>query len=230
MSMHVYWTLAFIFPKSVIDKIEKICRGYLWGNTEEHRRLALVVWENLCLPKNCGGIGLKMISVWNVASLGKQVWAIMKKKDQLWVKWISSIYLKHGELMEIQVQNTDSWQWKQLMKVRNALRDGLNDDAWPAIVNGEYNVAAAYKWLIGPKDTFRYHRAVWHKLVLPKHCIILWLVLFRKLLTVDKLSSWGVPNVDMGCTLCMSRLKSINHLFFNCGFSRVVMMEIAQWM
>lgn len=63
MTMHVYRASTFILPKSVIEEVEKICRGYLWGSIEDKRRPPVVAWDNLCLPKKCGGIGLKHISV-----------------------------------------------------------------------------------------------------------------------------------------------------------------------
>lgn len=132
--------------------------------------------------------------------------------------------------MLVQVKSSDCWHWKKILKVRDALRDGLCDDNWAARINGEYNTTAAYKWLVGPKPVFKFHRLVWQRLVSPKHAFIFWLVLLRKLLTLDRLSSWGIPNVDMSCILCEFGNESINHLFFSCDFSRQIVVEIAHWL
>lgn len=109
MSMHIYWASAFIISKTVIDELETLCRDFLWGSKEDRRRPALVAWDNLCLPELSGGIGLKNIRLWNVASLGKQVWAIMQKKDHLWVKWTSTIYLKSEDFMLVKMKSSDNW-------------------------------------------------------------------------------------------------------------------------
>lgn len=131
--MHTYWASAFILPKMVMEEIEKLCRGFLWGSTAEKRRPALLAWDDLCAPKKNGGLGLKQIQVWNMAALGKQVWALMMKKDALWVKWISTIYLKNEDFLDVQIKNSDSWHWKQVLKVRNALWTGLCDPHWNVI-------------------------------------------------------------------------------------------------
>lgn len=40
------------------------------------------------------GLGLKDLFAWNKATIAKLVWAIAKKKDVLWVKWVHARYLK----------------------------------------------------------------------------------------------------------------------------------------
>lgn len=111
MSLYVYWVVAFILPKSVILEIEKLCHGYLWGSVDDKRMPALVAWDRVCLPKQNEGLGFKQLGLWNVASLGKQVWALAQKKDHLWVKWISSLYLKDAEFLTMQNKSTDIWHW-----------------------------------------------------------------------------------------------------------------------
>lgn len=92
--MHIYWSSTFILPKSVINEAEQIYRGFLWGSFDEKKRPALVAWESACVPKKYGGLGLKQMGLWNTASLGKQVWALARKEETLWVRWISSVYLE----------------------------------------------------------------------------------------------------------------------------------------
>lgn len=136
-----------------------------------------------------GGLGLKQIGLWNIAAFGRQVWAVEQKKDILWVKWISSIYLKGEDFMSVQPKASDSWHWKQLIKVRNLLREGLTDVRWCGFRNGVYSVAQAYEWLLGEQAQFRYAKVLWHKFIFPKHAFILWLVLRRRLLTLDRIKS-----------------------------------------
>ncbi|XP_062088358.1 uncharacterized protein LOC133794933 [Humulus lupulus] len=46
-----------------------------------------VAWEKVWRPKREGGLGFRNILKWNIAALGKYIWAVATKKDNLWVKW-----------------------------------------------------------------------------------------------------------------------------------------------
>ncbi|XP_050237995.1 uncharacterized protein LOC126687475 [Mercurialis annua] len=60
---------------------------------------------------------------------------------------------------------------------------------------------------------------------IPKHSFIAWLAIKGKLRTRDKLKSWGCVDDD-GCVLCNIGTESLEHLFFNCRVSSVVLRNI----
>ncbi|XP_074315181.1 uncharacterized protein LOC141651364 [Silene latifolia] len=80
-----YWARIFILPKTVIGRIEAICRAYLWHVTDQKESLALVSWEQVCQPRKQEGLSLKYLHLWNIAAIGKYVWWVAKKKDHLWL-------------------------------------------------------------------------------------------------------------------------------------------------
>ena len=94
LSIHSYWSQIMILPKQLLRDIEAIFRAFLWKGMAETQGSGLVAWNSVCTPKATRGLGFRKISEWNFASLGKYVWTIASKKDNLWVKWIHSIYLK----------------------------------------------------------------------------------------------------------------------------------------
>ncbi|XP_056688628.1 uncharacterized protein [Spinacia oleracea] len=53
-----------------------------------------VAWDKLCQPKSHGGLGFMNLLLWNQTDVGKQEWAIAQKQDNLWVKWIHTLYVK----------------------------------------------------------------------------------------------------------------------------------------
>lgn len=135
-SLHVYWSLAFLLPKSVVTEIDKLCRKFLWGGTTERTRPALVGWDTVCLPRRFGGLGLKNQELWIVAVIGKQVWVIANKADILWVKWVAIVYMKNHDFFDIQVTQNMSWHWKQILKTRDLLRLGYQNGAWTSSTDG----------------------------------------------------------------------------------------------
>ncbi|XP_070020899.1 uncharacterized protein [Nicotiana sylvestris] len=49
-------------------------KEYLWGSTEEKKKLALVAWKRIRSPKKYGGLNMKGSKLWNVAVVGKLLW------------------------------------------------------------------------------------------------------------------------------------------------------------
>lgn len=54
----------------------------------------------------------------------------------------------------------------------------------------------------------------------PKHDIICWLAMYRRLLTKDRMQRLEITQ-DTDCMLCGVSNESIEHLFFECTFSRL---------
>ncbi|XP_058747138.1 uncharacterized protein LOC131620138 [Vicia villosa] len=62
----------------------------------------------------------------------------------------------------------------------------------------------------------------------PRAVFVLWLVCQNRLATKDRLAKFGI-NVDQQCVFCEC-LETVNHLFFDCRFSKKVWGEILGWL
>ncbi|XP_074305780.1 uncharacterized protein LOC141641001 [Silene latifolia] len=82
-NLHNYWARIFILSKTVLQKIDGLCRKFLWHGNEMKDSPALVAWENICKPKRKGGLGLKCLYWWNIAAVAKYTWWIAQKTDHL---------------------------------------------------------------------------------------------------------------------------------------------------
>ncbi|XP_056691943.1 uncharacterized protein [Spinacia oleracea] len=102
MSIHSYWAQVFVLPKHVLHTVESICRAFLWQGTYFSSKPGYVAWGRVCSAKKEGGLGIRNVQIWNIAALGKYVWAIAKKQDSLWVRWVNAIYIKGGNWWEYQ--------------------------------------------------------------------------------------------------------------------------------
>jgi hypothetical protein len=56
-------------------------------------------------------------------------------------------------------------------------------------------------------------------MAIPRHSFMLWLVFRGALITKDKMCGWGYGG-DTLCRFCYGEQESIEHLFFQCSFSR----------
>ncbi|KAL0430919.1 UNVERIFIED_CONTAM: Retrovirus-related Pol polyprotein from type-2 retrotransposable element R2DM [Sesamum radiatum] len=76
-----FWLQIFPLPAAAIEKIHRLCRNFLW-----YSRSAPVAWEEICHPKEEGGLGIQHIQTWNVALLARVLWNIHRKADTLWAE------------------------------------------------------------------------------------------------------------------------------------------------
>ncbi|XP_030476269.1 uncharacterized protein LOC115693418 [Syzygium oleosum] len=74
--------------------------GFNEGNSYGKARIwvlagAKVPWNEVCLPKDEGGLGIRRLLDCNRAALLKHIWILFTNKESLWCKWIHSIFLKN---------------------------------------------------------------------------------------------------------------------------------------
>ena len=74
-----YFLLPFTIPTHMANKIEKMQRDFLWGNSKLH----LVGWDKVCAPIANGGLGIRKLTTFNKALLGKWLWQFGKEEDWL---------------------------------------------------------------------------------------------------------------------------------------------------
>ncbi|XP_074277978.1 uncharacterized protein LOC141601582 [Silene latifolia] len=117
-SLHSYWSRIFIIPKTVTNKIEAICRAFLWHGTDNKQSPSLVCWQAICRPRKQGGLGLKHQYAWNVALMGKYVWWIASKADILWVRWVHAVYIKQKSWVDFEPSINSSWSWLKICQDR----------------------------------------------------------------------------------------------------------------
>jgi hypothetical protein len=62
-----YWMQCLPLPKTVLHKINAICRSFLWSGGAVITRKAHVAWNYVCSPKASGGLNLLSLEEWNKA-------------------------------------------------------------------------------------------------------------------------------------------------------------------
>jgi len=126
-------------PKFICDEIEKIQRGFVWGDTEQGRTAHLVGWDMCCQEKVHGGLGFKKLHIMNEAFLMKMIWNLIQKPDDLWCKVLLSKYGRNTNLnLSCNYQPYDSPLWKALAGLWNdfhrhvvkQIGDGRHTNFW----------------------------------------------------------------------------------------------------
>ncbi|XP_060960653.1 uncharacterized protein LOC133031221 [Cannabis sativa] len=134
---------VMLLPKKVIKEIESICKAFLWKGQHMMIGARQIAWENVCQSKIAAGIGFKKVADWNKAAVFKYVWAIATKEDNLWVKWIHSVYIKGKDWWSYEIPQTGSWYWRKIVALKGTLLNLVD----PITFTTKYKVADGYKWL-----------------------------------------------------------------------------------
>lgn len=87
----------------------------------------------------------------------------------------------------------------------------------------QFTVRSAKEFIRRHGERVMWWNVVWFKGHVPRFAFILWMAFKKKLLS--RLKEWGCVNDD-SCVLCNGSLENIEHLFFDCGYTKIIWEEI----
>ncbi|GJT95362.1 RNA-directed DNA polymerase, eukaryota, reverse transcriptase zinc-binding domain protein [Tanacetum coccineum] len=117
-SMQIYWASVYLLPLSVIKDLDKLFKKFLWNSGDSAQGKARVAWKMVCRPKTQGGLGIKPLKQWNeVLLIRKSIW-------------------------EVDMEKSDSWGWKSMLKIRDYIKDHVcKRDIYDARIKDTMKVA-----------------------------------------------------------------------------------------
>jgi len=83
-SLPVYLLSAMNPPKCVIDQIHKNFAKFFWGSSSSLKGKHWVAWDDMCLPKEEGGLGFRYLHEVNNALFAKLWWNFRVSISSLW--------------------------------------------------------------------------------------------------------------------------------------------------
>ncbi|KAK4384486.1 putative mitochondrial protein [Sesamum angolense] len=99
-------------------------RKFLWQGASG-RGNAKVAWDQICKPKEEGGLGIRSMLAMNQALMLKHLWRILQNDGtSIWVDWIQHYRLRNSTIWTFNGA-TGSWSWKKLIKLRPLLQNGV---------------------------------------------------------------------------------------------------------
>jgi hypothetical protein len=115
-SLPLYFFSFYKAPTCVIKQLVKLQRNFLWGGGIDDRRVCWVKWDQICLPKEQGGLGVKDLTLFNKALLGKWKWRMLTEGDAVWAELLRSRYghlptnLVAGNTLSYDVKSSLWWR------------------------------------------------------------------------------------------------------------------------
>ena len=109
VSMVNFWSQAFILPAKCLDKIESMCSAFLWSGSPNQTHKAKVSWDDLCVPKSEGGLGVRKFRETNRVFALKLIWRLFTQPSSLWVSWVTHYLLRYNSFWDVRDDTKGSW-------------------------------------------------------------------------------------------------------------------------
>lgn len=118
MSISNFWLSVFRLPQRCLDEIESLCSAFLWSRSPNIHTKAKVSWEEVCLPLEEGGLGIRRLrDVSRVFSLSL-IWRLLTSSGSLWVAWTKENLLRHRSFWEIKNSTAGYLDMAEAIKVK----------------------------------------------------------------------------------------------------------------
>ncbi|KAL5565930.1 hypothetical protein UlMin_029094 [Ulmus minor] len=125
LAMPIYAMHTARIPKAICAKLDARIRRFWWGAKEENARpLCLKAWDDLCVPKAYGGLGLRRMSSMNEAIIAIWGWDLLTGKNSQCLLFLQGKYLRAGSFKYVEALPTDSTFWKAIIESRDTLLRG----------------------------------------------------------------------------------------------------------
>ena len=95
-----YYMQCHNIPAKVCDSLDKMVRDFIWGSTEEKRRMHMVKWSTVTLPKELGGLGIYSMKQRNETILAKLCWRLAHEEGKPWADMLVAKYLCSSRVSE----------------------------------------------------------------------------------------------------------------------------------
>lgn len=120
--------MSYIKISEGITKIlDKTVRDFIWAITQEKKKMHLLNWDTITLPKSKGGLGIHKSSLRNKAILSGLAWRVFQGPNIYWKAVLKNKYKNHPV---------------------SGPRKACVSRTWRNIQEGWGNISNATKWVI----------------------------------------------------------------------------------
>ncbi|KAL6219553.1 hypothetical protein ACLB2K_007312 [Fragaria x ananassa] len=143
-SIPIYAMQTAKLPVHTCERLDRLNRNFLWGDSDQKKKVHLTNWDMVCRPKCFGGLGIKRSADMNRAMLVKASWRMAQGDNGLWNKIYQQKYLHSSSMFQ------DNYK-----KPSNC------SPTWTAIVSGASLLNKGMRWRIRNGCTAKFWSDKW---------------------------------------------------------------------
>ncbi|KAJ0433652.1 putative RNA-directed DNA polymerase [Helianthus annuus] len=121
-SLPTYYFSLYKAPKKIITELEAQMKRFLWGGSDEVKRMHWVGWDKVAVAKNKGGLGLNRLENSNKALVLKWLWRYRSENNALWRKVVDAIHVSARNWDIFPVQGRYKGVWYNVVRLGRQLK------------------------------------------------------------------------------------------------------------
>ncbi|GKU91977.1 hypothetical protein SLEP1_g5773 [Rubroshorea leprosula] len=200
-SIPTYTMQTVLLPSSTCSAIDSLNRKFLWGSDIQTNKPHLVHWNDVCLPRRYGGLGVRSAKECNKALIAKLGWQILSGGEKPWCQAIKHKYLHSASFSSCKPTPSSSITWRSILKTREVLQLGT-------------------RWRVGSGCNIQLWNDIWVGCT-ERVKLFVWLLWRGKILTNSVRFERHMAPTPV-CPRCEQSPETPLHLLRDCFYSRLV--------
>jgi hypothetical protein len=103
--MLVYSFHVYLWPRSLLKKLEKWIRNFIWSGDINTKKICTVAWKKVCTTYDAGGLDLRPLDKINSSLMLQLCWKFLSSDEQ-WASLCRAKYLRHGKPVNTYVKSS----------------------------------------------------------------------------------------------------------------------------
>ena len=116
---------SFLLTLEICENLASAITQLWWSSNPPKRGIYWAKWKKLCLPREEGGIGFRMIHEFNLALLAKQLWRLVQYLDSLVARVLRGRYYRMSSPLRVSSVSSPSYVWTSISEARKLLLLGI---------------------------------------------------------------------------------------------------------
>ncbi|XP_073051343.1 uncharacterized protein [Primulina eburnea] len=124
LSVPLYMFQVVQPPLAVMERLEKVFNGFLWGSRPLDKKWHWARWSRACLPVSEGGLGFRRLKD-IVENFSIKLWFRYRQGSSLWAKFMMRKYCQLVHPASVSSAGFISPTWRRLLKIRPRAESGI---------------------------------------------------------------------------------------------------------
>ncbi|XP_033131796.1 uncharacterized protein LOC117126793 [Brassica rapa] len=125
LALPTYVMSTFLLPLEICENLASAIAQFWWSSNPPKRGIHWAKWEKVCLPREEGGIGFRMIHEFNLALLAKQMWRLVQVPNSLVARVLRGRYYNLSSPLRVNAVTSPSYVWTSISAARKLLLLGI---------------------------------------------------------------------------------------------------------